>query len=384
MSHRSVSAMHRFCVIAITVFLLTACANQVTPAPLALDGAVTQTAPAAQANQPLPVTATSTPEPTPTSTSAPTATAPPPSPNPTATFTPAPPEPPAVAAATPPEVTPGVEFAIERKTIEAPDGSSLEVVGWGTEDGLMIYFQKEFADKAYTFGWGDSMKEAGAILMPSPNVSRVELKRRFRRLHDGVVLAKLGKIDTSKPIPLADLEEGEKYLAMHPGDTYEVSYGSKVGKVRADLPIEVVFVEPKYSAINSMDADFGDKEAKGMAPFTSGERLVLLDSGRGQDRVNEKGRMVVFFEAWSGAKPDILMSSAGHWQLRILTVLGCEAGGAFDFKGFRGQESDVDTAAAFRGTVPPNSSFWRPGGDLYLEDGRPPKNPVLGWSRPAD
>lgn len=79
MSHRSVSAMHRFCVIAITVFLLTACANQVTPAPLALDGAVTQTAPAAQASQPRPATATSTPEPTPTST---------PTTEPTSTLTP--------------------------------------------------------------------------------------------------------------------------------------------------------------------------------------------------------------------------------------------------------------------------------------------------------
>lgn len=247
----------------------------------------------------------------------------------------------------------------------------------------MIYFQKEFADKAYTFGWGDPKKEAGAILMPGPNVSREEIKRRFRRLHDAVVLARLGKIDTSKPIFLADLEKGEEYLATHPGDTYEVNYGGKVGKVRVDAPIEVVFVEPQYYAKNSMDADFGDKEAKGMAPFTSGERLVLLDSGRGQDRVNGEGRMVVFFEPWLGAGAGVLMSSADHWQLRILTVLGCTAARAFDFKGFRGQESDVDNAAAFRGTVPTDSGYWRPGGELYLVDGRPPKNPVLGWSHPA-
>ena len=98
MSHRSVSAMHRFCAIAITVFLLAACADSTAPTatPLALSGAVAQTAPAAQANQPLPVTATSTPEPTPISTPktepTPTSTPPPPTPTPTevGTATPSP------------------------------------------------------------------------------------------------------------------------------------------------------------------------------------------------------------------------------------------------------------------------------------------------------
>ena len=96
MSLRSISAMHRFCAIATTVFLLTACANQATP--LALSGAVTQAAPAAQANQPLPVTVTSTPEPTPTST---------PTTEPTSTFTPTP-TPTETATPSPTaEVTPG-------------------------------------------------------------------------------------------------------------------------------------------------------------------------------------------------------------------------------------------------------------------------------------
>ncbi len=113
MSHRSVSTMHRCGLIAITLFLLTACANQAAPtaAPLALSSvAVTQTAPATQANQTLPVTATSTPEPTPTATSAPTATAPPPSPTPTATFTPPPPEPPVAPTATPEQPRVEVDF----------------------------------------------------------------------------------------------------------------------------------------------------------------------------------------------------------------------------------------------------------------------------------
>lgn len=103
MSRRSVSAMHRFCLIAITVFLLTACANQATPTvtPLALGGAVTQTAPADQANQPLPVTATSAPAATLTST---------PKTKPTPTSTPPTPIPTEVVTATPSptvEVTPG-------------------------------------------------------------------------------------------------------------------------------------------------------------------------------------------------------------------------------------------------------------------------------------
>jgi len=384
MSHRSVSTMHRCGLIAITLFLLTACANQAAPtaAPLALSSvAVTQTAPATQANQTLPVTATSTPEPTPTATSAPTATAPPPSPTPTATFTPAPPEPP-VATVPPPEVAHGVEFAIERKTVEAPDGSNLEVVGWST-GRLGIYFEKAFADGAYTFGLDGSKKEAGAILMPDPKVSWEEIQGRFENLVTVVVGAKLGLVDTSKPIPRAKLEEIKEYLAEHPDASYEVKSGGKVvGRVKASAPIEVVFAKPKLKAERTMKWDFAKDEAAVMAPFTV-DRSLMLDDGRGEHYIDGEGNLVIVYEPLlSGEGGGVLLSTDEYWPLRFVGVFGCEAGGVFDTAKFRGQASEVGGFQGFRGTVPLDSGFWRITGELYREDGRPPKDSVVDWGQP--
>ena len=385
MSLRSISAMHRFCAIATTVFLLTACADSTAPTatPLALSDAVTQTAPAAQANQPLPVTATSTPEPTPTSASAPTATATPHPPKPTATFTPAPTEPPVVVTATPPEVVHGVEFAIERKTVEAPDGSNLEVVGWNTGK-LGIYFEKAFAEEAYTFGLdvNGPKKEAGAILMPDPNVSWEEIQSRFENLVTVVVGAKLGLVDTSKPIPQTKLEEIKKYLAAHPDASYEVRSGGKVvGRVKANAPITIVFARPKLNAERTMKWDFPKDEEAVMAPFTV-DRSLILDNGRGEHNIDREGNLEIVFEPWWVGEDGVLMSTDEYWQLGLVTVFGCEAGGAFDIAKFRGQAFDVDGYEGFRGIVPLGSGFWRPTGELYREDGRPPKDPVVDWGQP--
>lgn len=161
MSHRSVSAMHRFCAIAITVFLLAACADSTAPTatPLALSGAVAQTAPAAQANQPLPVTATSTPEPTPISTPktepTPTSTPPPPTPTPTevGTATPSP-----TAEVTPGAVVRGDQNINLRKGPgsnydrlgQIAPGALMEVVATAEMNG-QTWYQVKLADGR--LGW---------------------------------------------------------------------------------------------------------------------------------------------------------------------------------------------------------------------------------------
>jgi len=387
MSHRSVSAMHRFWLIAITVSLLTACANQATPLPTAMPPsasgvAVTQTAPADQASQPRPATATSTPEPTPTSTSAPTATALPPSPKPTATFTPAPTKP-SVVTATPPEVAHGVEFAIERKTVEAPDGSNLEVVGWST-GRLGIYFEKAFADGAYTFGLDGSKKEAGAILMPDPKVSWEEIQGRFENLVIVVVGAKLGLVDTSKPIPRAKLEEIKEYLAEHPDASYEVrSGGGVIGSVKANAPIRVVIVKPKLNAERTMKAGFEDDEAKVMAPFTKKLLSWALDAGRMQHLIDEDGNLMIVFEPLYANDSGNLQTTRDYWLFSyFVTLFGYEAAGAFDSP-FRGQGTDLSGFQAFRynsGNL--DETYWSDREAYFRKVGKPSTEPVLSWRKP--
>lgn len=275
----------------------------------------------------------------------------------------------------------GVEFAIERKTVEAPDGSKLEVVGWST-GRLGIFFEREFADRAYTFALGGSKKEVGAILMPDQNVSWEEIRGRFENLVAVVVGAKLGLVDTSKPVPLSELDRVKKYLAEHPDASYEVRSGGKVvGRVKANAPIEVVFPKPKLNATRSTKWDFPKDEAAVMAPFTL-NRSLMLDSGRGEHYIDGEDRLVIVFEPWWVGEDRILMSTDEYWLLGLGSVLGCEAGGVFDVGKFRGQAFEIDEYQAFRGTVPLGSNFWRTTKELYLKDGRPPKNPVLDWGQP--
>ena len=360
MSLRSTSTLHRFCLLSITALLLTACAGQATPTatPMATPTSIEEL--------------TTTPTPRPTSTPTPEATS-----TPTATPTPRLPKP----TATPQEVAREVEFAIERKTVEAPDGSKLEVVGWST-GRLGIFFEKEFADKAYTFRLDGSKKEAGAVLMPDRNVSWEEIQGRFENLVTVVVGAKLRLVDTSKPIPRAKLEEIEKYLAEHPDASYEVRSGGKVpGRVKANAPIKVVFVKPKLKAERTMKWDFPKDEAAAMAPFTA-DRTLVLDEGRGEHYIGEEGELVIVFEELLSGNDETLMSMADYWQLGLVTVLGFEAGGGFDIANFRGQAFDLPGYQGFRGTVPLGSGFWRPAAELYRVDSRPPKDSVLDWGRP--
>ena len=54
--------------------------------------------------------------------------------------------------------------------------------------------------------------------------------------------------------------------------------------MKANAPIEVVFVKPKLFARDTMKTGFTEKEAAVMAPFTP-DRAWALDEGRGQPRI---------------------------------------------------------------------------------------------------
>ena len=257
------------------------------------------------------------------------------------------------------------------------------MVGWNTGK-LGIYFEKPFAEGVYNFRLekvDGPKKEAGAILVPDSNVSWEEIQRRFENLVDVVVGAKLGLVDTSKPIPRAKLEEIKKYLAEHPDASYDVKFdGRVVGRVNANAPITIVLTKPKLSAERTMEWDFSKDEAVVMAPFTDTRtRTLVLDEGLGQHYPYEDGLVIAFQPLWSG-NDETLLLMADYWPLVLVTVLGFEAGGAFDMAGFRGQGFDLPGYEGFRGTVP--MDFWRPSGELYREDGRPPKDPVVDWGQP--
>jgi hypothetical protein len=286
-----------------------------------------------------------------------------------------------VAAATPPEVTPGVEFAIERKTIEAPDGSKLEVLTW-TTGKLEISFEVAFAEEAYTFGLDGSRKEAGAILMPGPDVSWDEIRGRFENLVNVVVGAKLGLVDTSKPIPRAKLEEIKKYLAEYPDASYEVRSGGKVvGSVKANAPIRYIILKPQLFARDTMKAGFDKLEAAKMSPLTI-SRALAKDEGRLQHKRGPNGKLEILFEPFLGKGDGILLLSDQYWPWALLTMSAYEAAGALDF-GFSGQSYELQAANIFNGTVAMGQG-WRANEALFREDGMPPKKPVLKWARPAD